>query len=174
MELLDIVDEQGNYTGETMEREKVHDLNLLHWEIGVFIINNNREVLLQKRSPNKRFNPNMWGLCAGHVDSGETIEDAAIREIKEEIGLDITINDLNILEEKEVRKLETNSQITRFYYVICNKNNFKIQTEEVSEVKWFKIEDIINMIKNNDDSLVLKHDRLYLLERLNELGGIYE
>ena len=59
MELLDIVDEQGNYTGETMEREKVHDLNLLHWEIGVFIINNNKEVLLQKRSPNKRFNTHM-------------------------------------------------------------------------------------------------------------------
>ena len=60
MELLDIVDENGKLTGEVMEREKVHDLNLLHWEIAVFIVNKNNQVLLQKRSPNKRFNPNKW------------------------------------------------------------------------------------------------------------------
>ena len=42
MELLDIADEYGNFTGEAMDREKVHDLNLLHWEVAVFIINNKK------------------------------------------------------------------------------------------------------------------------------------
>lgn len=170
MELLDIVDEQGIFTGEVMEREKAHDLNLLHWEIAVLIVNKNREVLLQKRAATKRFNPNKWGLCAGHVDSGETLEDTAVREVKEEVGLDITTDDLHVLENMEVRKRETNSQITRYYYVICNKEIFEIQKEELSEVKWFKISDIINMIHNKDDSIVLKEDRLYLMERLNELN----
>ena len=91
MELLDIVDEQGNFTGEVMEREKAHDLNLLHWEIAVLIVNKNREVLLQKRAATKRFNPNKWGLCAGHVDAYESLENAAIREIKEEIGIDVSV-----------------------------------------------------------------------------------
>ena len=169
MELLDVVDENGNFTGEVMDRKKVHDLNLLHWEVAVFIININKEVLLQKRSPNKRFYPNKWGLCAGHVDSGENIYDTALREIEEEIGLKISAEDLNVLENMEVKKRETNSQITRYYYVVCDKKNFEIQTEELSEVKWFGIDDIIEMINNNDNSITLKSDRLYLLEKIKEL-----
>ena len=169
MELLDIVDEQGNFTGQVMEREKAHDLNLLHWEIAVFFVNDNKELLLQTRSPNKRFSPNKWGLCAGHVDSGETPEKTALREIKEELGIKLSPGDLRILEERDVLKLESNSRLTRMYYVIYNKNDFTIQTEELSEVKWFNIDDVIDRIKNNDESITLKSNRLYLLERLKTI-----
>lgn len=169
MELLDIIDENGNLTGEVMEREKVHDLNLLHWEISVFIINNKKQVLLQKRAATKRFNPNKYGSCAGHVNSGESIEDTALREIEEEIGLKVAKKDLKILDKMELRKGETNSHITRVFYVICNENNFKIQEEELSKVKWFDIDDVINMIKNNDDRITFKMDRLYQFEKLREL-----
>ena len=41
MELLDIVDEKGNYTGEIVERNKAEDLKLLHWVVTIFIINSN-------------------------------------------------------------------------------------------------------------------------------------
>ena len=169
MELLDIVDEQGKFTGQVMEREKAHDLNLLHWEIAVFFVNDNKELLLQKRSPNKRFSPNKWGLCAGHVDSGETPDSTALREIKEELGIKLSPGDLRILEERDVLKLESNSRLTRMYYVIYNKNDFTIQTEELSEVKWFNIDEVIDRIKNNDESITLKSNRLYLLERLKTI-----
>ena len=169
MELLDIVDEQGNFTGQVMEREKAHDLNLLHWEIAVFFVNDNKELLLQKRSPNKRFSPNKWGLCAGHVDSGETPDSTALREIKEELGIKLSPGDLRILEERDVLKLKSNSRLTRMYYVIYNKNDFTIQTEELSEVKWFNIDEVIDRIKNNDESITLKSNRLYLLERLKTI-----
>ena len=170
MELLDIVDEKGNFTGKVMEREQVHDLNLLHWEVATFIINDNKEILLQKRASKKKYNPNKWGLCAGHVDSGESLEAAVLREIKEEIGLELTEKELNVLEKMEVRKREENSHITRYYYVVCNENNFTIEKEELSEVKWVSIDTVIDMINNNDDSLTLKADRLYLLERLKEIN----
>ena len=169
MELLDIVDEQGKFTGQVMEREKAHDLNLLHWEIAVFFVNDNKELLLQKRSPNKRFSPNKWGLCARHVDSGETPDSTALREIKEELGIKLSPGDLRILEERDVLKLESNSRLTRMYYVIYNKNDFTIQTEELSEVKWFNIDEVIDRIKNNDESITLKSNRLYLLERLKTI-----
>ena len=149
--------------------KKAHDLNLLHWEIAVFFVNDNKELLLQKRSPNKRFSPNKWGLCAGHVDSGETPEKTALREIKEELGIKLSPGDLRILEERDVLKLESNSRLTRMYYVIYNKNDFTIQTEELSEVKWFNIDDVIDRIKNNDESITLKSNRLYLLERLKTI-----
>lgn len=169
MELLDIADENGNLTGEVMEREKAHELNLLHWEISVFLINDKKEVLLQKRAATKKMNPNMWGSCAGHVDSGEGIEETALRELEEEIGIKFSIDDLHVLEEMQVTKKEINSHLTRVYYVYYNGNDFKIQTEELSEVKWFNIEDVINMIKNNDDTITFKMDRLYLFEKLKEI-----
>ena len=100
MELLDIVDENGNYTGEVMEREKVHDLCLYHWEIAIFIVNNKKQILLQKRAATKRFNPNKWGLCAGHVDSGENIEISALRELEEEVGIKLSLEDLKVLVDK--------------------------------------------------------------------------
>ena len=173
MELLDIVDEQGNFTGQVMEREKAHDLNLLHWEIAVFFVNDNKELLLQKRSPNKRFSPNKWGLCAGHVDSGETPDSTALREIKEELGIKLSPGDLRILEEREVLKLESHSRLTRMYYVIYNGNDFTIQTEELSEVKWFNIDELMKKMKNNDETLAIKSNRLYLLERLKDILHMY-
>lgn len=166
MELLDIVDEYGKPTGEVMEREKVHDLNLLHWEVAVYIINNKGQTLLQKRSPLKRFDPNKWGLCAGHVESGETLDEAVLREASEELGLKLNINDLNVLDEKEIRIRESNSHIRKVYYVICNEENFVIQKEEISEVRWFDIDKVISMIKNNDESLTLKEDKIPGLEKL--------
>ena len=171
MELIKIVDENGNFTGEIMDKEKAHDLNLLHWEVGMFIINDKSQVLLQKRSANKRFHPNKWALCAGHVDADEELEIAALREMKEEVGLDASIEELHLLEAMEVKKKAQNSHIIRYYYVRCNKeeNEFTIQEEELSEVKWIYIDEIMDMIKNKDDSIVFKEDKMYLFERLKEV-----
>lgn len=46
MELLRIVDKNGNFTGEIFDREYIHDNNLLHNEVSVFILNSNKEILL--------------------------------------------------------------------------------------------------------------------------------
>ena len=55
-------------------------------------MNEKGELLLQKRAANKKQNPNKWGVCAGHIDAGETVEVSAIRELEEELGLKVTIN----------------------------------------------------------------------------------
>ena len=58
-------------------------------------MNSNDEILVQKRSPKKETFPNLWAISvAGHVRSGETSIEAAIREIKEEIGKKVTEEDL--------------------------------------------------------------------------------
>ncbi len=171
MELIDIVDENGNFTGQIMDKEEAHDKNLLHNEVAVFIINNKKQVLLQRRSANKRFNPNKWALCAGHVDSGESLENAALRELHEEVGLNISINDLKPFSEREFKISDENSHITYFYYVKSNlsENDFVIQEEELSEVKWFDLDKVIEMIKSKDESIVFSEKRLPLFEQLKEL-----
>lgn len=169
MELIQIVDKKGNFTGQVMDKEEAHDKNLLHNEVGIFIINDKREVLLQKKSANKRFSPNKWGLCAGHVDAYESLETAALREIKEEVGLDLSLKELIPYGEREINISDSNSHITYFYYVICNKKaeEFVIQEEELSEVKWFNIDEIIIMIKDGKTSF--KENRISLLNGLKNI-----
>lgn len=171
MELIEIVDKDGNFTGQVIDKEEAHDKNLLHNEVAVFIINSKKQVLLQKRSANKRFNPNKWGLCAGHVDAGESLESAALREVKEEVGIDITTNDLKPFAEREFTIRDSNSHITYFYYAKSNLNekDFIIQKEELSEVKWFDIDNVIDMIKFKDHSTVFREERLSLFEQLKDI-----
>ncbi len=171
MELIDIVDKNGNFTGEVLEKEIAHDRNLLHNEIACFIINSNNEILLQKRSMNKRFNPGKWGLCAGHVDSGESLEDATLREIKEEIGLDFDKSELHSFSEREINIREKNSHIAYFYYIKADFdiNECTIQEEELSEVKWFNVDYLIELVEKEDNSTVFTKNRLKVLNDIKEI-----
>lgn len=171
MELIEIVDSEGRFTGQVMDKDEAHSKNLLHNEVAVLFINSKGQTLLQKRSANKRFDPNKWALCAGHVDAYESLVDAAIRETKEEIGLELRKEDLIPFLEKEITKGKTNSHIMYFYYAKCNleESEFVIQEEELSEVKWFDIDEVINMIKSHDETIVFRKNRLGLFERLKEI-----
>lgn len=171
MELIEIVDKNGNFTGEVMEKEKAHNKNLLHNEVAIFVINDQNQVLLQKRSASKRFEPNKWTLCAGHVDAYESLEDAAIREIKEEIAIEVSKKELHKYGKKELILKDSNSHITYYYYVKTNKKEkeFIVQFEELSEVKWFDIDKVIDMINNGNNSIVFTEERLNLFRGLKEL-----
>ena len=92
MELLDVVDENNNLIGIKEDKSIIHEKGLLHREIAVIIQNENGEYLVQKRSSNKKGAPNMWSFTTGHVELGEDYETTAIREIKEELGIDILNN----------------------------------------------------------------------------------
>ena len=170
MKLIQIVDENGKFTGEVVDKEYAHDHNLLHNEVAIFIINSKGETLLQKRSRNKRYNPDMWAICAGHVDAYESLEDAAIREVKEEIGLVIPKDKLYKYKDAEIALKESNSHTTHYYYAKIDKeeNEFIIQEEELSEVKWVDIDKVISMIKGHDN-IVFKEDKLMLFEGLKKL-----
>ena len=129
----------------------------IHKEVIVFVLNDNNEVLLQKRSENKKHFPNKWTVLSGHVeDFDESFEAAAVRELKEEIGLNVNISELKYLAENEVIKEDDSKHITKYYSIISNKkeDEYIIQTEELSEVKWYSYSDFINMMENNDERLV--------------------
>jgi len=86
-EYLDIVDKKGNLTGEKAPRKEVHSKGLLHRSAHVWIINSNKELLIQRRSPNKDIYANkLYVSVAGHYSSGENRYDAIKREFEEEIG----------------------------------------------------------------------------------------
>lgn len=63
-------------------------------EIAVFILNDESQVLLQKRSSTKKHYPNKWSLCTGHVEKGESASDVVIRELQEELGVTVSLDHL--------------------------------------------------------------------------------
>lgn len=87
MEYLDVVDENDNVVGRE-ERNAVHEKHLTHRALQVIIANSKNEVLLQFRKATKKQFPLVWdGSVAGHVSAGQTAEEAAYREMMEEIGI---------------------------------------------------------------------------------------
>lgn len=86
-EQFDVVDEEDRVLGPK-PRETVHVNNLRHRAVHILITNGAGELFLQKRSIWKDRNPGLWdSSAAGHVDAGETYEQAARRELQEEIGI---------------------------------------------------------------------------------------
>ncbi|HUH45718.1 MAG TPA: NUDIX domain-containing protein [Arenibacter sp.] len=94
-EAIDILDADGNYTGETLMKSEAHKKGLFHPSIHVWFYTGNGEILIQKRAKNKDTHPGLWDVSvAGHVGAGENVVLSAIREVGEEIGLTILGGDL--------------------------------------------------------------------------------
>lgn len=160
MELLDVVDINDNVI-DVLDRDEVHEKNLLHREVIIFIINSHDEVLIQQRSSNKKSDPNKWGLCAGHVDSGEDVFDSALRETYEEVGLKLKKEDLIFIDKELVMK-DNNSHFNYMYYCLCDwdASKFTIQKEELNEVKWMNINELIERLRNHDNDFCLNEDKV--------------
>ena len=95
-ELIDASDKNGKATGVSELKSIIHTKGLYHHTAHVWFYTNTGQVLLSQRSSNKSICPLLWDVSvAGHVDSGESIKQAAVRETKEEIGLNISENELN-------------------------------------------------------------------------------
>lgn len=144
MENHELVDINGNKTGKILTHIEARDWNNIPSGqyisvVGVVIINDNNEVLLQKRSRLKRANPSKWGICGGKVNLGETPLEAGIRETSEEIGILLNKDELNFLSMNTDEKLHFTVYYTRKNVDI---GECKLQEEEVEEVKYFKIEEM--------------------------------
>ena len=90
MELFDIIDENGDPTGQTIERSIAHAEGIPHRTAHIWIIrrgNEKTEILLQKRSRNKDSFPGKFDTSsAGHIQAGDEPMESALRELEEELA----------------------------------------------------------------------------------------
>lgn len=87
-EYFPLVDESGRVVGKATRKECHSGTFWLHPVVHLHVLNSEGRLYLQKRSENKDIQPGKWDTSVGgHVDYGETVEEALLREVKEELGI---------------------------------------------------------------------------------------
>ena len=179
MELLKVLDNRGQETGEIVDRELVHQNGLWHREVSVWIFNSKGQILLQRRSPNKKQAPNKLATCAGHVESTKTSLETAVIELSEEIGLSVQPKDLTFLKSIKKERVFGPSSINRIfddnYFVSIDKNihEFKIQKEELSEVLWVDYLEFKQKMVNHDEEIIYNYENMIQNGTLEILDDLY-
>lgn len=169
MEYLDICDSEGNLLGNKELKTEVHKLGLWHRSVHVWILNSKGELLIQKRSPLMDNHPNEWDIsAAGHVSTGEDFITSAIRETKEEIGLKLSKEDfilIGTVKETSSKNGYINNEINPIYIVKMDLDPEELvkQKEEVTEVKFIKINDLKEIIESKDPTFVQRPNEYKLL-----------
>lgn len=144
MEYLDVRTPQGRPTGEIKAKAAVHRDGDWHLAAHVWILNPAGELLLQRRAAVKENDPDLWDISvAGHVDAGEDARTAAVRELREEIGLTVAPAALQpLFWLREARALKGGRYLDREWHAVfllrqaVDLAALKLQAEEVAEVRW--------------------------------------
>jgi isopentenyldiphosphate isomerase len=133
-EILDVV----NGSDEVIDRRprhEVHRLGLKHRAVHVLVFNARGEVFLQKRSMKKDTAAGLWDSSAsGHVNSGEDYDPCAMRELREEIGLNVAEPPPRLF--KVDAHPETGWEFC-WVYRCENEGPFELNSEEIEYGEWF-------------------------------------
>lgn len=163
MEYIDIFDEENNPTGIVKEKYQAHEDGDFHRTAHVWIINDKKELLLQKRSASKKTYPNCWDISgAGHIMAGESVIDGTIRELKEELGVKAKAEDLQYIATIKSTKDPKNRNFGYVYLLICNNKieDYIFEDKEVSEVKYIYYKDLEKMVEQKTEGLLM-HEEEY-------------
>ena len=145
MEMVDKLNNKRQPLHKTAERSAKVD-GEYRQSVHTWIMNSNGEFLIQKRTPNKKNFPNMWSQTGGGVDEGETTLQAALRECREELGIDINLNKTELLlsfkrkyDFVDVWLVRDDIDITKLV----------LQEDEVADVKWATVDEIRDLMKTD-------------------------
>ena len=145
-EIFPIVDETGKVIGQATRSECHNGSMLLHPVIHLHIFNSKEELFLQKRSPLKDIEPNKWdSSVGGHIDLGEEPTEAAIREAREELGLDLMV--INYI-DRYIIETDRERELSYVYYIKTDTQP-TIDNKEVIDGKYWSLIDIKNNLEKN-------------------------
>ena len=181
MEYFDIVDEYGVPTGETVSREEAHREGIRHRTAHVWIVketDRGYSVLLQKRSQDKDSFPGMYDTSsAGHIPAGDEPLYSALRELKEELGIEAAPGQLSyagmfrIQYEKEFHGHIFRDNEVASVYVYQEPveiASLTLQESEVSEVCWFDLDEVWHEIRTDRSRFCVPTGGLRVLRELLE------
>lgn len=161
MEYFDEATETGEKTGNVYSRQDTHKYGYRHNVVHIWLVNSKNQILLQKRSAEKESYPNMWEVsCSGHISAGDDNLAAAKRELEEELGIEVDEKDIEFAFMYNIYADENssfkNNENAYVYVVRTDKEvqDFNLQEDEVSAVKYFELDELAEMGRNKDKTLV--------------------
>ena len=142
-EKRDLYDKNNQVTNRTYFKGDSIPDGFFPMVVMVCIQNNEGKFLMQKRVPEKGGD---WGVTGGHPKSGETPEQGMITEVREELGIDISDKTLEVFSEGC-----DGVDCYKMYYlkIDLNADELNIQKEELTEVRWFSMQELQEMVDNH-------------------------
>ena len=160
-ELLEVVDEAGRVLGLAPRSQCHGNPALAHRAVHVFVRDGARRVFLQKRSLRKRIQPGKWDTSVGgHVDPGESYERAAVRELQEELGVDlITPGEQSRLVHRHdyVWRTSIETELVRTFELICD-GPFRLHPDEIDDGRFWTVAELCAAVGQGVLTANLEHE----------------
>ncbi len=140
-EIVQIVDSENREIGETTRKE-MRKNNLIHRATYILVFNTKGELFVQKRTMTKDVFPGHWDIAAGGVVlAGESYDLSAVREVKEELGIDSSALKFRFDYYYNTEKNKVWGRV----YTCINEGPFTLQVEEIDEGKFLSLEEIFKL-----------------------------
>lgn len=149
-EYLAVVDDRDRVVDKRL-RSEIHTQGLRHRAVHILVFNDRGDVFLQKRSMNKELNKGLWdSSAAGHVDYGEDYLASAHRELREELGISVTVGLDGLF-----KLTATPALGMKFIHVFkcCHAGPFNLAADEVDEGAWISPALVAQRVAIDDPTL---------------------
>lgn len=186
-EYVDVLQEDGRKTGFVASKDRVHERGLWHREVSVWIANRKGQYLLTKRAKEKEFDPDKWAIVAGHVLAGEDDITAIERILKRELNLSkqhytyktlithrqkvdgIKFKFFTVANKVSNHAKKVNKRFASSYILFLDVpiEEVRYNKQEFSEIKFFTLEEIKELIKTGTTVFNKEYDLAMLAEGLN-------
>jgi len=148
-ELWDVYDENRNLTGKIMKRsEYPRNADEYHLAVHIWIRNDKNEWLISKRTPNKNY-PLLWECTGGSVLAGEDSLTAALREVKEELGITLD-KEKGVLYRTIKRPIHPDFCDVWVFEHNCSIDDIVFQPDETCDAMWAAADKIIELMNNGE------------------------
>lgn len=141
-ELFPVVDENGDVIGSATRGECHSGSMKLHPVVHLHVIDRDGRILLQRRSPDKDIQPGRWDTAVGgHVDYGESVRDALMRESREELGIDASAA---VAVTHYVFQSQREREYVNTFFLRVDADDFKAYPDpvEISEIRFWTVDEI--------------------------------
>ena len=176
MERLDIVDENGLPTGATVSREEAHAKGIPHRTSHVWLLrfrDGKPQVLLQKRCAQKDSWPGCYDISsAGHIPAGVDFVPSALRELREELGVNAMARELIFCGNRRIQadgifhgQPFHDRQYSRVFALVWDRDDFTVQREEIDSVRWMDLKECLQAVEEGTILNCIYPEELHMVEK---------
>jgi isopentenyl-diphosphate delta-isomerase len=154
MSKIIVVDDNDNEIG-VKERNELSPTDIYRVSV-LWMTNHKGDVLMAERAFTKKHSPGKWGpAVAGTVEAGENYDENIVKEVFEELGLHVLIQDLKKGPKRKV-KGEFNDYFSQWYFYTADipTESFTIAADEVAQVKWFVFNELKDLIEKEPEKFI--------------------